>query len=48
MNIVKNINGYGYDYAQRSKKETPHLIRKALKYAPTATGIGIGLNNNNN
>lgn len=45
MDIVKNINGYGYDYAQRSKKETPHLIRKALKYAPA--GIGIGLNNNN-
>lgn len=48
MSIVKNINGYGYDYAQSSKKETPHLIRKALKYAPAATGIGIGLNNNIN
>ena len=44
MDIVKNINGYGYDYAQRSKKETPHLIRQALKYAPIATGISIGLN----
>lgn len=43
MNIVKNTNEYGYDYAQRSKKETPHLIRQALKYAPV--GIGIGLNN---
>ena len=48
MDIVKNINGYGYDYAQRSKKETPHFIRQALKYAPIATGISIGLNNNNN
>ncbi len=48
MDIVKNINGYGYDYAQRSKKETPHLIRKALKYAPATTGIGMGLNNNTN
>lgn len=47
MNIVKNTNEYGYDYAQSSKKETPHLIRQALKYAPAATGIGIGLNNNN-
>ena len=48
MDIVKNINGYGYDYAQRSKKETPHLIRKALKYAPIATGVGVGLNTNTN
>lgn len=48
MSIVKNINGYGYDYAQSSKKETPHLIRKALKYAPAGIGIGVRLNNNNN
>lgn len=45
MSIVKNINGYGYDYAQSSKKETPHLIRQALKYAPITAGISIGLNN---
>lgn len=48
MSIVKNINGYGYDYAQSSKKETPHLIRHALKYAPAGIGIGVKLNNNNN
>ena len=45
MSIVKNINGYGYDYAQSSKKETPHLIRHALKYAPIAIPGVAALNN---
>lgn len=48
MDIIESINGYGEDYKKYATPEAIKGIRKALKYAPIATGIGVGLGNSNN